>query len=413
MAQGRRTVAIVLAAIASLVGAACGGGSGSSGSTTAAGTSGGPPIVIGISLSSSGDFSDPSAAALKGYQLWADTVNANGGLLGRQVQLKVVDDTSSPDQVVTNYQNLITKDKVDFVLGPFSTLLSAPAAKVANRYGYAFIEPAGGGPAIFDEKLHNVFFVQPAPVVNSADVFADYILSLPADQQPKTAGYPELDDPFAAPIAEEVRARFEAAGIKTVFKQVYPAETTDFTPLVAKMATANPDVVVAGTQVEDAFSMTKAMIEQNFSPKLLFESNGANDPVNFPDKVGANNVNGIFSSGDWFADEKSQGNSDFVAAYGQKYGSGPIDSTSAEAYSAGQLLAAAVQKTNSLDNAKIIAALHQGTWPVVEGDLSWNDIGEPQGKDLLVEWVDGKLVPVYPPAVATTAPVIPKPPWGG
>jgi branched-chain amino acid transport system substrate-binding protein len=315
--------------------------------------------------------------------------------------------------VVTNYQNLITKDKVAFVFGPFSTLLSAPAAKVANRYGYAFIEPAGGGPAIFDEKLGNVFFVQPAPVVNSADVFASYILSLPADQRPKTAAYPELDDPFAAPIAEEVRAKFEAAGITTVFKQVYPAETTDFTPIVTKMAAANPDVVVAGTQSDDAFALTKAMIEQNFSPKILFESNGANDPVNFPDKVGANNVNGIFSSGDWFADESSPGNAAFVAAYQAKYGAGPIDSTSAEAYSAGQLLAAAALKTHSLDNAKIIAALHQGTWPSVEGNLSWNAIGEPQGQDLLVEWVNGNLVPVYPPAVAVTAPVIPKPPWGG
>src|SRR5437588_7099783 len=72
------------------------------------------PIVIGISLSSSGDFSDPSAAANKGYELWAQTANARGGIMGRRVQLKIVDDTSSPDQVVTNYQNLITKDKVDF-----------------------------------------------------------------------------------------------------------------------------------------------------------------------------------------------------------------------------------------------------------------------------------------------------------
>jgi branched-chain amino acid transport system substrate-binding protein len=371
------------------------------------------PLVVGISLSSSGDFSDPSAAALKGYQLWADTVNANGGLMGRKVQLKVVDDTSSPDQVVTNYENLITKDKVAFVLGPFSTLLSAPAAKVASRYGYAFIEPAGGGPDVFTENLHNVFFTQPAPVVNSADVFAQYILSLPADQRPKTAAYPELDDPFAAPIAEEVRAKFEAAGIRTVFKQVYPAEMTDFTPLVAKMAAAKPDIVVAGTQSDDAFNLTKAMIQENFSPKYLFESNGANDPVNFPSKVGANNTEGIFSSGDWFPDEKSPGNSAFVAAYQKKYGSGPIDSTSAEAYAAGQTLAAAIAKTNSLDNAKIIAALHQGAWPSVEGNLSWNSIGEPQGSDLLVEWINQQLLPVYPPSVALHPPVIPKPPWGG
>jgi branched-chain amino acid transport system substrate-binding protein len=371
------------------------------------------PVVIGISLSSSGDFSDPSAAAKKGYELWADTINKSGGLMGHPVQLKIVDDASSPDQVVTNYQNLITKDKANFVFGPFSTLLSAPAAKVANRYGYAFIEPAGGGPAIFDEQLHNVFFVQPAPVVNSADVFASYILSLPPDQQPKTAAYPELDDPFAAPIAEEVRHKFEAAGIQTVFKQVYPAETQDFSSIVTKMANAKPDIVVAGTQVDDAYGLTKEMISQNFSPKFLFLSNGANDPVNFPPAVGANNVNGIFSSGDWYPSETSQGNSAFVSAYHAKYGSEPIDSTSSEAYATGQTLAAAVNKTQSLDNQKIIAALHQGTWPSVEGNLSWDAVGQPQGQDLLLEWINGQLIPVYPPAVAQHAPVIPKPPWGG
>ena len=400
----RRWVAAVALATIGVLGAGC----------TSSSSNKNKPIVIGISLSASGDFSDPSAAAKKGYELWADTVNSSGGLFqGRKVQLKIVDDTSSPNQVVTNYQNLITKDHVDFVFGPFSTLLSAPAAKVVNRYSYAFIEPAGGGPAIFDEKLHNVFFVQPAPVVDSGVVFANYILSLPASQRPKTAAYPELDDPFAAPIAELIRQKFEAAGIRTVYKTVYPPEQVDFTPIVTRMAAANPDIVVGGTQSDDAFNEVKAMVEQHFSPKLLFLSNGSNDPVNFPTKVGTNNVNGVFGAGDWFQDESSPGNSAFVAAYHQKYGSGPIDPTSAEAYASGQLLQAAVSRVGSLDNGKVISALHQGSWPCVEGNLSWNSVGEPQGQDLLVEWVNGQLVPVYPASIALHAPVIPKPNWGG
>src|SRR5262245_4347464 len=175
------------------------------------------PVKIGISLSLSGDFSDSGKAAMRGYQLWASVVNAHGGLLGHKVELKIVDDTSSPSQVVTNYQNLITRDKVAFTFGPFSTLLTAPAATVANRYHYAFIEPAGGGPAVFGEKLHNVFFTQPAPVVDSADVFANYILSLPASLRPKTAAYPSLDDPFSSPIADRVRQLLQAHGFKTVY----------------------------------------------------------------------------------------------------------------------------------------------------------------------------------------------------
>ena len=144
----------------------------------------GTPITIGISLSLTGDFSDPGTAAQKGYQTWQSVVNAKGGINGHPVQLKIVDDTSSPDQVTTNYQNLISKDKVNFVFGPFSSLLTVPAGQVANRYGYAFIEPAGGGPAVFAEHLPNLFFVQPAPTISEGKAFADYVLSLPAASIP-------------------------------------------------------------------------------------------------------------------------------------------------------------------------------------------------------------------------------------
>src|SRR6185437_1489276 len=202
----------------------------------------------------SGDFSDSGKAAQRGYKLWANTVNAKGGVLGRKVQLVIRDDTSSPTQAQTNYQTFITKDKVDLVFGPFSTLLSAPSAAVANRYGYAFIEPAGGGPAVFDEKLHNVFFTQPAPVLQSGDVFAKFLLSLPKSQRPKTAAYPSLDDPFASPIADHIRGILSKAGVKTVYNKIYPAETTDLTPVMQKVASTQADAVIGGTQAGDGYS---------------------------------------------------------------------------------------------------------------------------------------------------------------
>jgi branched-chain amino acid transport system substrate-binding protein len=404
----KMSTAVAVAALAFC--AACGGSGGNSGS-------GGShsPLVIGISLSFSGDFSDPGHAAELGYKLWASQVNAHGGILGRKVELKIVDDASSPNQVVTNYQTLITRDHVDLVFGPFSTLLTAPAARIADRYHYAFPEPSGGGPLVFQEKLPNVFFVQPAPVVGCGDPFVKYILSLPPSQRPKTAAYPELDDPFAEPIAERARQQFEAAGIRTVYRQVYPPEEADLTPVVEKIAAAKPDMVFAGTQSDDAYSMVNAMVQLGFSPKYLFQANGANSPVEFPSKVGAKNVNGIFSCGDWFPDSKAPGNPQFIKAYLAKYGgtSANIDSGSAEAYAVGEVVAEVAQKTGKVDNATIIKTLHSGTWPTVEGNLSWDRYGSPSGSTMLTEWIGGKLLPVYPPAEALHAPVVPKPPWGG
>src|ERR1022692_3730134 len=157
-----------LSASAAVITVALAAGCSSSGtSASSASTSSGakPPIVIGASLSLTGDFSADGQAFQKGSSLWVSDVNSHGGILGRQVKLDVLNDNSSPTQVVTNYQKLITVDKVDLTFGPFSSLLTAPAAATAPRYGYAFFAGAGGAGLAFAQKLDNVFDVS-LPVAN-------------------------------------------------------------------------------------------------------------------------------------------------------------------------------------------------------------------------------------------------------
>ncbi|MGZ4384626.1 MAG: amino acid ABC transporter substrate-binding protein [Gaiellaceae bacterium] len=401
-------LAAAFAAAAALVAVATTVASGSS----AAGRQG--PIKIGISLSLSGDFSDPGNAVKKGYQLWASYVNAHGGVLGRQVSLEIKDDASNPNTAVSNYQTMITRDHVDLVFGPFSSLLTGPSAAVANRYHYAFLEPAGGGPKVFALHLHNLFFVQPAPVVRCGDSFVAYLKTLPKSQQPKTASYASLDDPFSSPIADAMRAKLTKMGVKTVFNTIYPAETTDLTPIEAKVIAPKPDLIVGGTQSTDAYAQVKALVQAGYNPKFLFLSNGASAPLDFPKNVGAKNVNGIFSCADWTPDSPSFGNKTFVAAYLKKYGGNKflIDSSSAEAWGVGQLVQAVAAKKHSIDNSVIISTLHKGVWPTVEGNLSWDANGSPNGQDLLVEWIHGKLLSVFPKKFAIAKPVEPKPNWG-
>ncbi len=108
------------------------------------------PITIGISLSFSGDFKDDGLAMKQGYQLWTDTTNNKGGLLGRPIKLIILDDRSDPDLVAKNYTTLIQTDHVDLVFGPFSSLLTKAAAPVVQKAGFAFIEGAGGAPSVFN-----------------------------------------------------------------------------------------------------------------------------------------------------------------------------------------------------------------------------------------------------------------------
>ena len=405
----RRSAWAVPVCVAALAAGAC---SASPASSQGAGANS-SPLVIGVSMSLSGDLADLAGPAEKGYQLWADTVNAQGGLLGRKVSLKIVDDASSPTQVVTNYENLITADHVNLVFGPFSSLLTIPAASIAKRYGYAFIEPSGGAPQVFDLHMNNLFLAQPAPIVSSGDAVASYILSLPADQRPKTAAYPSADDPFTSAIVARIQQRLQAAGIKTVYAQTYAAETVDLSPVVTRLVSDKPDLIVSGTGGADAVAEVKGMVQAHWTPKFLFFTGGPNDPT-FPAQVGAGNANGIFGASDWVPQAKTTGNAAFIKAYIAKYGgtAADIDPAAAEAYACGQLLQLVAQRTGKIDNATIISALHSGSWPTVEGDLTWDSNGTPQGADSVVQWIQGQLLPVYPPSAALSSPIA-KPSWAG
>src|SRR6202011_3701401 len=142
----------------------------------------------------------------QGYDLWAQDVNAKGGLLGHHVTMKYVDDASSTQQVVTNYQTLISQDKVALVFGPFSSLLTIPASTVTDRFGYAFPEPAGGGPSVFNRGLKSVFFVQPAAVEDNLVSYTKWLLGLPSGQRPKTAAYATQDDPSTQPKVAKAKS---------------------------------------------------------------------------------------------------------------------------------------------------------------------------------------------------------------
>jgi len=374
-----------------------------------------PPIKIGISLSLSGDFSADGQAFQQGYQMWADEVNKNGGLLGRQVELDILSDASSPDQVQVNYQKLITVDKVDLVFGPFSSLLTKPASVVADRYGYAMVEGAGGAPSVFNRGLKNVFDVS-LPIVTNLDSFTQYILGLPADKRPTTAAYATEDDPFTQPQVDRAKELLEKGGVKTVSYQVYPAETTDYNPIVDKIIASKAQVVIAGTFLPDLTAFMQRFKQQHYNPQAMIATNGPDLGDNFLKSIGgAGNAEGIMVANGWYASANNPGNADFVKAYIAKYGgtADGINGDVSEGYSVGQVVQQVVEKIHSLDNAKIIAELHSGnTYTSVQGPVKFDDVGENiSAVAFLFQWQGGKYIPVYPASAAVAQPEFPKQPW--
>ena len=408
--------ALVTSATASLVlvfVVACGGGQ----STPTTSNQNKTPIKIGISLSLTGDFSADGLAFRQGYQLWASDVNKSGGLLGRQVQLDILSDASMPDQVQTNYQTLINVNHDDLVFGPFSTLLTKPASVVANRFGYAFVEGAGGGPSVFTRGLNNIFDVS-LPVANNLVAFANYILALPASQRPTSVAYATEDDPFTQPQVDTARKVLEQGGIKTATPEIiYPAETTDYTPIADKMIASGAQVVVVGTLLNDVSAFIHRFKQQHYNPQALIATAGPDQGSAFLNVIGGTQAaEGVMvPNGGWFAEASTPGNAQMVQEYVSKFGGtyDGISSDVAEAYSVGEVVQQAVTKIGTVDNTKLIAQLHSGaTYMTVQGPVKFDSTGQNTAATAyLFQWQSGNLIPVFPGNVAQAKVEYPKPNW--
>jgi branched-chain amino acid transport system substrate-binding protein len=402
------SIAAALAACSSSGNDAVGGGG--DGSTA--------PIVIGTSLSLTGGFSADGQAFRRGYQLWASTVNRHGGLLGRLVRLKILNDRSSPAVAVANYTKLIAEDHTSLVFGPFSTLVTVPSARAAARHGYAFIEGAGGGPAVFQLKLHNVFDVSP-PVADQLVPFARWVASLPASQRPKTAAYPMVNDPFADPMVQTAQGILQSAGIRTVYSRIYPAASVDYQAGADAVAASRAQLVVLGTvDVPTVSAFITAFEQRGYTPKILAASSGPDQGAAFLKAIGGSrNATGIMVPDGWYGGEPNPLSQAMVRAYVAKYGgtASDINADVAEAYAVGETAADAIRATHSVSNAKIISWLHSGvTVQTVQGPARFNSIGENVGSNVFIfQWQRGaRFVQVLPVGTRGSVPAIAtKPAW--
>jgi branched-chain amino acid transport system substrate-binding protein len=376
----------------------------------------GAPVTIGISLSLSGDFSADGLAYQQGYKLWAADVNRAGGLLGHPVKLDIVSDASSPTQVVTNYQKLISTDHVNLTFGPFSTLLTLPAAQTVNRYGYAMIEGAGGGPSVFQAGLKNVFDVT-LPVAYDLQPFAKWLTSLPASTRPKTISYVTSNDPFTQPVVQEAQ-KLIGKSVKTVYNNVFPAEATDFTSIADAVAAAKAQVVVLGSvDVPTVSAFMQAFEQAHYTPEAFIATAGPDQGAAFIKAVGAKNADGMMVPNSWYGQSKNPQSMKMVAEYVKQYGgtAAGVNADIAEAYAVGQVMAQAVTATKGFDNSKIIKYLHSGvTLNSVQGSVKFNALGMNTAQTAYTfQWQGSKFVEVNPVGDPGAVKILfPKPAWG-
>jgi len=396
--------ALMAAGVLGLVAAGCGGDDDDSASND---SGGGDTIKIGASLPLTGEFSEPGKAAQQGYKVWEAMTNDKGGLLDRKVQMVIKDDGSNQNTIVADYNALISKDKVDLLLGTFSSLLNLPASAVAERNRMLYVEPAGGAPELFERGFKYLFFAQQATANHQGDVWANYIASLPDDQRPKTAAYPTLDDPFAQPTSEGIEAILSKAGVKTVYRETYTIDNANYDSIASNIKSKNADVVVNGATFEDGVGVVRSLLKVGYTPKWLYQTSAPSLGDQYAKAIGKENTEGVFYAVSHSIKAKTPGNDEFVAKYKELFGGTEVPEDAADAYAAAQVLQAAAEGVGSIDDQlKLADWLRENEVDTILGPLSWEADGRPKGEFLVGQWQSGKPEIVLPEEAATSDQIV-------
>src|SRR5262245_21660019 len=213
------------------------------------------PIRIGASISLTGTYAKLGKNQHEGYKLCERDLNAKGGVLGRKTELVIYDDQSMPATAVRLYEKLITEDKVDGVMGPYSSPVTEAAANVTEKYKKVMVSPLAATTSIFkrppDKKRYYIFMI-----ISPAEVYLEGLLDIAAKRGLRTVAVVNEDTLFSKAAAAGAVDLAKKRGLQVVFTEAYPKGNTDFSALLIKIKSLNPDVIAAATYFDDAVALT-------------------------------------------------------------------------------------------------------------------------------------------------------------
>ena len=298
------------------------------------------------------------------------------------------------------------------MFGPFSTRLVVPSARVAEEYGMLFVEPAGAAAEVFEQGFENLFYAAPAVADDHYNYLAEHILAMPEGERPQTVAVAAMDDPFAQGTAYGLRDKLADAGLEVVVDEVYPPNTTDFSSIAAKISDSGADMVIGGTQYQDAVNLIVALQQLNYQPALAAFSTAPTNPE-FATAIGSK-TEGILSPTGYTETASWPSNVDFVERYTALHGNPPGEDE-ANAFTTGQVVAAAVEAVGCAEQGEcqqqLVDWLRNNEVDTVVGPLTWDETGKPQGAHLIQQYVDGEIQIVLPQDAQEADFVFPKPAW--
>lgn len=339
------------------------------------------PIKVGFSMGLTGGLAANGKAALLAIQMWAEDVNAKGGLLGRPVKLVYYDDQSNASNVPGLYTKLLDIDKVDLVISPYGTNLIAPAMPVVMHKGRMMMSLFGVG--VNDRfKYPRYFQIMPLGVKSGDAIPAGFFeVAKNIEPKPSTIAIVGADAEFGKVTADAARAMAKKMGFKIVYDRSYPPETIDFASIARTIKAANPDLLFLASYPSDSVGLIRSINETGLKPELI---GGGAVGVQFAaiKKQLGPLINNMLDYELYVPSPKLKfpGIEEFLARYQKQAVKNGIDPLGYYVppfvYAAMQVVGQAVQKTGSLDQDALAKTTHQESFSTIVGPIRFAPNGE-------------------------------------
>lgn len=359
------------------------------------------PIMVGAVVSQSGAHADLADPYRKALLLWQEQANAAGGLLGRPVELRILDDRSEATRVAALYADLIRQGAAALI-GPYgtaATLAAYPEAEAAKR---VMISGAAWSRSVH-KRAPRYLFQSSAPYVS----FGAGVSAVAKEQGCRRLAVLARDEVAAREMALGAVEAATKLGLLAGEVIVYPGDASDFAPLVAKVAAGQPEAWIAFGELRDAAEMLKAMKKSDYAPKLFF-ARSASDP-RLMDLLGQD-AERTLGAAEYLPRLPTAGNAAFVEAYRAKWKTAP-GAAAAEGFAAATVLAEGIKRAGGTNPEALRSALAGLVAQTVLGEYKVNAAGEQVGiVATLTQVQDGRVQPVWPQWLATGK-VLPYPQW--
>lgn len=366
------------------------------------------PIQLGGTQPLTGPFADTGVWVERGYKFWGEKVNREGGLLGRPVEVTILDDASSVDRAVSLLERLITVDRVDLILGGYPGTSAAAQMALAERYRKVYIS-MGGHMASFRRGFKFSFGGPPLMGQWWYEGVWRWLANIPQGQRPARAAAITVNNAVGMAVRESMTDGLKRLGIPMVMDELYDLPLPSAEPLVSRARGAGADMFLANGFFPDGVLTIRAMKALDYNPKLILQGVGSIIPEW---------VTQLGPDGDYVVSGTAihhklpfPGIAELNKAAQERFNLPHAPLYFLFGYCWAQVLQQAVEATKSLSHAVLVRYMREGTFKTVAGEMKFDERGLPAPYEYTTQVINGAVELIWPPGRRSAQAVYPKPPW--